>query len=75
MAVVGNLTVTEADGWGYVTVWPAGEAAPVASHQNTEPGLTRANQVTVKVGSAGGAAVLSSGGAAHVIEDLVGWFG
>ncbi len=74
VAVVGNLTVTEASGWGYVTLWPAGSAAPEVSNQNTVPGLTRANHATVKVGSGGAASALSWGGTAHVVEDLVGWF-
>src|SRR5512141_2524283 len=47
-AVVLNVTVTEAAGRGFVTVYPCGNARPVASNVNFERGVNIANQVTAK---------------------------
>ena len=79
-AVVVNLTVTNATGSGFVTAWPAGAARPVASNLNTTPGLTRANEVTVALGSAttGGApnalSLFNSAGSADLVVDLLGYY-
>ncbi|MGE0730602.1 MAG: hypothetical protein AB7O92_19095 [Acidimicrobiia bacterium] len=75
VAVVGNLTVTEAVGPAFITAWPTGEAQPWASMQNTVAGTTRANQAMVKVGTNGQVDVANSAGAVHVIIDVVGYFG
>ncbi|MEZ5266032.1 MAG: hypothetical protein R2755_30560 [Acidimicrobiales bacterium] len=74
VAVVGNLTVTEAAGPAFITAWPSGEAQPWASVQNTVAGTTRANQAMVKVGTNGQVDVANSAGAVHVIIDVVGYF-
>jgi uncharacterized protein (DUF1501 family) len=72
-AVVLNVTATEAEGFGYVTVYPDGEM-PVASNLNVQhAGQTIANQVIVRLG-ADGAIRLFTHGAAHLLADVVGWF-
>ncbi len=73
-AVVLNLTVTEAGGPGFVTVWPSGIDRPLASNINTERvGQTIANQVIVPVGPDGKVQLFTSAGT-HLIADAVGYF-
>lgn len=72
-AVVLNVTATDATAAGYVTVWPEGDL-PLASNLNVErAGQTRANLVTVPVGSDGQVRLFTSGGA-HLVADAVGWY-
>jgi uncharacterized protein (DUF1501 family) len=72
-AIVLNVTATDTEGYGYVTVFPDGEA-PVASNLNIQrAGATVANQVIVRVG-ADGAVRLFTFGSAHLVADVVGWF-
>jgi hypothetical protein len=74
-AVVLNVTVTGTKAAGVVTVFPAGEALPLASNLNFVKGQTVPNLVTVKVG-AGGAVVLrnASSGSSDLVADLAGYF-
>jgi uncharacterized protein (DUF1501 family) len=73
IAVVLNVTATDAEGYGYVTVYPDG-TAPVASNLNLErAGQTVANQVIVRLGG-DGAVRLFTYGATHLLADVVGWF-
>jgi hypothetical protein len=74
-AVVLNVTVTEPMVGGFVTVWPTGEARPLASNLNFEPFRTVPNLVTVKVGAGGRVSLYHSGYAAHLVADVAGWFG
>jgi len=74
-AVVLNVTVTEPMVGGFVTVWPTGEARPLASNLNFEPFRTVPNLVTVKVGAGGKVSLYHSGYAAHLVADVAGWFG
>lgn len=76
VALALNLTVTGATVPGSVTAFPAGSSAPGTSNLNFVPGTTRANNAVVAVGADGRFAVLSgfSGGTAHLIADVVGWF-
>lgn len=72
-AVVLNVTVTEADGAGYVTVWPHGEP-PLASNVNVDAaGQTIANHVVTPLGE-GGAVRLTSYAGAHLVADITGYF-
>ncbi|MEY9968177.1 hypothetical protein ABIA33_006257 [Streptacidiphilus sp. MAP12-16] len=52
-AVQLNVTVTNPEAGGFVTVYPDGAARPNVSNVNFTPGLTVANQVTASVGSSG----------------------
>jgi hypothetical protein len=71
--VVLTVTVTEAAGAGYWTVWPSGGRRPTASNLNVErSGQTIANQVVVGVGAGAVDVYAQRGG--HVVVDVVGWF-
>ena len=71
-AVVLNVTVTEAEGEGYVTAWPCDQERPVVSNLNFQHGETVANLATVKL-SATGTICLSSTGRAHLLADVAGF--
>ena len=73
-AVVLNVTVTDATGAGFLTVWPSGGAQPNASNLNFNAGQTRANLVISKVGDDGHVWISSSSPTADVIVDAIGWF-
>jgi hypothetical protein len=73
VAVVLNVTVTGTAGPGFLTVWPNGLARPTVSNLNYVAGQTRANQVTVKVGS-GGAVSIFAQTATDVVVDIMGWY-
>ncbi len=73
-AVVGNLTVTEANAPGFVTAYPAGVGLPGASNLNPEfAGQTIPNSVIVPIGSGGAIALYTQSGA-HLVFDVVGYF-
>ena len=74
-AVVLNLTETAATASGYLTVYPDGTTLPATSNLNYPAGDTRANLVTVKVGSNGKIAVKShSRGTVQVVGDIAGYY-
>lgn len=73
-AVVLNVTIVNAEGPGFVTVWPHGGARPDTSSVNSDfGGHTVANTVTTPV-SAGGALSLYSFGGSELIVDVQGVF-
>jgi hypothetical protein len=72
-AAVLNVTVTEAQGAGFVTVYPCGTAIPTASNINYVAGSTVANLVVAKIG-AGGAVCLYSNQGTHLVVDVNGYF-
>jgi len=77
-AVVLNVTAVNPTGNGYVTVWPAGQARPLASSLNTQPGQTRPNLVVAKVGDGGKLSLFTYGdgnGTVDLVADVVGYFG
>jgi Cysteine-rich secretory protein family len=71
-AVVLNVTATDASGPGYLTVYPCGGAVPLASNLNFTAGDTRANLVTVRLGTDGKVCFYSYGRTA-VIADITGY--
>ncbi|TDT18452.1 concanavalin A-like lectin/glucanase superfamily protein [Ilumatobacter fluminis] len=74
VAVVMNVTATNAAGPGYVTVYPGGEERPMASSINiVAAGQTRPNLVTVPVG-ADGTVSLYSLDAVDLLADVVGYY-
>lgn len=74
VAVVLNVTATEAEGAGFVTVYPAGQAVPTASNINTERnGQTIPNLVTVPIGAGGRVAFFTSVGT-HLVADIFGYY-
>ena len=74
-SVVVNITVTGADGIGYVTAFPNGQPVPDASNVNIVPGGVRANTAVVKVGNGGRIDLLMAGASADVVVDVTGSFG
>jgi hypothetical protein len=78
LAVALNITVDQPNQPGYLTAYPAGTAAPVASNVNFTPGNPVANFVVVGVG-VGGRVSVSPGpptpnAQTHVIVDVVGYY-
>ena len=73
-AVVFNVTVTDPDTAGYLTVWPAGAAQPLASSVNYVPGETVANAALIGVGAAGEVSIFNGGGPTDVVIDVTGYF-
>ena len=76
-SVVMNVTVTEPNSSGFVTVFPDGEATPTASNLNFVPGLTAPNLVEVKVPASGIVDFYhfaNSGGRTHLLADIVGYY-
>ena len=72
-AVVLNLTATGPTTGGYLTVFPAGEAKPLASNLNFTAGQTIPNLVIAKVGAGGQVSIFNATGSTHVIADVAGW--
>ncbi len=72
-AVVLNVTVTDAQAPGYLTVYPCGSVRPTASSLNYVAGSTVANAVIVKVGD-GGQVCMYSQSATHLLADVNGYF-
>lgn len=74
-AVVLNVTVTNATGSGWFTVYPDDTGTPNASNVNFVPGTTRANQVIVKVPANGLVDVYFGGwGLADLVIDISGYY-
>jgi hypothetical protein len=72
-AVVLNVTVSDPQAAGFVTVFPCGSAQPNASSLNYVAGATVANAVVVKVGD-GGQVCLFTQSATNLIADVTGYF-
>jgi hypothetical protein len=73
-AVVVNVTSVGAAADGFLVAHPGGTARPVTSTVNHLPGGDATNRATIRLG-AGGLTVGLQGADAHVVVDLVGWFG
>jgi len=74
-AVVLNVAVTGPTAMSHLTVYPAGEAVPLASNLNFVAGQTVPNLVTAKLGANGQLSIYNVAGNTHVIADVVGWYG
>jgi trimeric autotransporter adhesin len=72
-AVVLNVTATEAQGSGFVTVYPCGSDVPLASNLNVTAGATVPNMVIAKIGTAGNVCVYTST-TTHLVIDVTGYF-
>lgn len=68
-----NLTVVPGGPLGYLTVWPAGRAQPLASTLNSLDGRIKANAAIVPAGTNGAVSVYASAGT-HVVGDINGYF-
>jgi len=78
LAVALNITVDQPNQAGYLTAYPTGGAAPVASNVNFTPGNPVANFVVVGVGTGGRVSVTPGptlpNAQTHVIVDVVGYY-
>jgi uncharacterized protein YkwD len=73
-AAVINVTVTDTTGSSFLTVFPSGQALPLAANINWSPGQTVPNLVTAKLGASGQLSVYNLAGNASVIADVAGWY-
>lgn len=73
-AVIGNLTVTQAQNFGDLILYPSGAAQPLTSNINYGPGQTIANFAIVGLGPINGIMnVYVHVSGTHVIFDVVGF--
>ena len=72
-AVVLNVTVTEAAGAGYATVYPCGGDPPTASNLNYGTGTTIANAAITKLSAAGTICIFTQQ-ATHLLADVTAYF-
>jgi hypothetical protein len=68
-AAVMNITVTQTEGEGFVTVWPCDRSMPTVSNLNYTAGDTRPNLATVKL-AADGTVCLYTLATTHLIADV-----
>jgi fibronectin type 3 domain-containing protein len=70
-----NMTVVSPTAGGNLSLFPADQAAPIASSINFQAGQNRANNALISL-SAGGAIQVQSntGGPVHFLLDVNGWF-
>jgi hypothetical protein len=73
-AVVLNVTETGSTAGGYVTVYPTGVTRPTASNLNFKAATTRANSVTVSLGTGGQVDLYNNAGSTQLIADVTGYF-
>jgi hypothetical protein len=73
-AVALNVTVVGPGGFGYLAVWPNGEAQPPTSALNFTPGQIVANTVTIGLGTGGAVRIMTSNGCPNVVVDVTGYF-
>ncbi len=71
-AVLLNVTVTGTTTPSFLTIWPAGQPAALASSLNWAAGDTIPNAVTAKLSTTGALTVKIDNGTAHVIADTAG---
>jgi hypothetical protein len=74
-AVVLNVTVTEPQTRGYLTVWGDGSPRPGTSALNFSAGETVPNLVVAAVGADGKVDIFNgSAGTVQVVADATGWY-
>jgi hypothetical protein len=70
-----NLTVAEANSFGFVTAYASGTSRPLASNVNFNVGQIVPNSVTVPVGADGRVSLFNrSSGSTHLLADVSGYF-
>jgi hypothetical protein len=72
-AVLLNVTVTEAKGRGFVTVFPCGHPRPLASNLNFVTGVDKANLVKARIGVNGNVCFFTFEGT-QLVADLDGYY-
>ncbi|GEL97653.1 peptidoglycan recognition protein family protein [Cellulomonas terrae] len=74
-AVMMNITSVLPGGVGNIVAYPSGGARPVVSSVNHLPGNNVSNRQVIVLGSDGALDLALQGSSAHVVLDVVGWFG
>lgn len=69
-----NLTSVDATASTFVTVWPTGEARPLAANLNPMPGLAVPNLVVGRLGTNASINLYNLAGSVHLVADIVGYF-
>lgn len=74
-----NATVAQPTRGGHLQIHPAGQPVPDTSTINFNAGQTRANNAVLTLGTSAGLTVVpavfsGSGGTAHLVLDVVGYF-
>jgi hypothetical protein len=74
-----NVTVLDATGKGFLTLYPDNLSVPIASTINFQVGVTRANNATVRLstdgeGRVGVYSAVSEGGVVNLILDVAGYY-
>ncbi|MEO5837224.1 MAG: hypothetical protein ABIQ73_09825 [Acidimicrobiales bacterium] len=72
-AVVLNVTVTQAEGTGFITAYPCGSDRPTTSNLNYSAGSTIANAVVAKVGANGNVCLYTSA-SVQLIADVNAYY-
>jgi len=75
-AIVGNATVVNNTGaaGGFVTLYPSGEARPLAANLNYVQGQTVPNAFTVRLGNSDGAFNIHAATGINFIVDIAGYY-
>ena len=75
-AVAINVTVVNSTAGGYLTLYPAGTALPLASTINFRSGIVRANNAILSVGASGQVSVFCgmASGSTDFVLDVTGFF-
>jgi len=74
-AVALNVVATNATGpASFLTVWPTGQARPLASNLNFVPGVSVPNLVIARVGTDGKVSIYNNLGSINVAADIQGYF-
>ena len=75
-AVAINVTVVNPTAGGYLTLYPAGTALPLASTINFRSGIVRANNAILSVGASGQVSVFCgmASGSTDFVLDVTGFF-
>jgi hypothetical protein len=74
-----NVTTVDATGPGHVVAWSGEGAPPPTSVNNFAPGLTEANEVTLRLGGlsanydAAFLARVQDDGTVHLVVDVIGY--
>lgn len=72
-AVAVNVTVTNATGWGFVSVFACGQSWGGTSNLNFQAGDTKATTVLTKVGANGSVCALVAGAATDLVVDVAAY--
>ena len=73
-AVVLNVTAVDASATTFVTVWPDGDARPLASNLNVSSKPAVPNLVIVPIGAGGMIDFYNANGHVNVVADIAGYF-